>query len=608
MADHPELRGYITIEDQGSDALRKIAQEIHHISAAAVHAGHSIKHIEHEGALVVLREHTKEVNEGFARMRESVAKVHEGVLDLLPAFGALTAGATVAGAFELLNSQGEKLEALGHAAKTIGITIHDLQKLHFAADLTGTSTEILDKTMERLNKTISEAAHGQNRAAAATFSQARIQLYANGHLRDAADILPELADGFMHTASAADRAKIAQLLGGKSAQEALPFLLKGGAIIREMGEEFDRLHPTSPEGQKAIAEWTDGLKKMKAASDGFQESIGGLLSPIFAPLQNEATEFLATQSRLALQHEGIGGFIEQQGKKVRDFLEKVDWKNMAEDLRLVGDGADFVAQKLGGWSVAAEILAGAWAAKTALFFVSPIIQAGRLALALGAEATALGSVAAGWARVGAAAAVAADAERGAVAAEGVAGGGAVAGAVAGAAGKIGRVGRLGLWGAGLYALFDETKWLAESPADYSAPLPTAGAENALKHAGFSWPDVERMPRQDSLYKIAARLVGEDYTGIKPFFSSPLQTHDGDRDPFAWYHDYLSSPFANPIFDANRQAGDNRGGVALPPLKGKLDISINIPGLPAGSGVIVTGHHGLDDLLGEVDAGDYGRRH
>ena len=79
--------------------------------------------------------------------------------------------------------------------------------------------------MERLNKTISEAAHGQNRAAAATFSQARIQLYANGHLRDAADILPELADGFMHTASAADRAKIAQLLGGKSAQEALPFLL-----------------------------------------------------------------------------------------------------------------------------------------------------------------------------------------------------------------------------------------------------------------------------------------------------------------------------------------------------------------------------------------------
>ncbi len=601
MTDHPELHGVIRLEDQGSDALRKLAGEIHKVSAAAGHAGRSINHMEHEGALAALREHAKVVTEGFNRIGESVLKVHERVLDLVPAFAALSAGATFAGALELVNSEAEKMEGLEHASSVIGLSVRQLQSLHFAASVTATSAETLDKSMERLNKTIAQAAHGQNKAAAAVFRQAHIQLYANHHLRNAADILPELADGFSHTADAGDRANVATLLMGKGAQEALPFFALGAEKIRELNAEFDHLHPAGNEGHQALLEYADGMKRVSAAADGFKESLAESLAPLLLPAQHEFAEFLANQSRLALKHEGIGGFIEREGKKVKEFVDGINWRNVEADLDGFANSANRVADAMGGWGRAAEVLAALMAAKSVLFLAGPIIEAGNLALKL-----------AGWIRVGEAAAGAAAAERAATAV--TAGGGVAAAAAAGTAapgllaarqaaanpGRLSGVGQL-LFGLNLLNSYENTKGDTAEPQDFYYQHPDV-LKTAIAH-GFTRAALERLPRHAPLDQLAADTFGEDSL-YRPLFGGDNQDHN----PFRTNKALVDSLFAGPSEPGLGSAPKGPFSVSIPRLEGDITLHLNIPGLPPGTTVTATGHGSLLDMLNQVDVGNYGNSH
>jgi len=74
------------------------------------------------------------------------------------------------------------------AAKKTGIAAEELQRLHFAAQLSGVSEETVDKGLMKLNRTLAEAAAGKNKDALAFFRHAGIALRdAHGHIRTATD-------------------------------------------------------------------------------------------------------------------------------------------------------------------------------------------------------------------------------------------------------------------------------------------------------------------------------------------------------------------------------------------------------------------------------------
>jgi hypothetical protein len=377
MAEHPEVHGVVRLEDQGSAALRQIAQEIHKLSAAAAHAHHEIAHIHEEGVLSALREHTKEVGESFSQLGESVAHVHEGVVDLLPAIAALGAVGSIGGIFEMVASSAERFEGLEHAAGTIGLTTRELQRLHFAAEQTGISTEALDKGLERMNKNLAAAAHGQNKMVATHLKHAGIKLFADdGHLRNATEILPELEEALRKTGSAAERTKDIMDFMGRDGAQLEPMLTMSKEKMDELNKSFDRFHPLPPEGPHILAEYAEALKEVSTAGQGFKDAVAVQMAPILLPLQHELANFLAHQSELAGKGQGIGGLMAREGAKLGAYLEGVDWDKVGQDMEGVAHAADEVAQAMGGWGRAAEVVGGIMAAKAVFWAASPVLQFG----------------------------------------------------------------------------------------------------------------------------------------------------------------------------------------------------------------------------------------
>jgi hypothetical protein len=377
MADHPELHGVIRLEDQGSEALRQVAAEIHKVAAQAAKAGHAINHMHHEGVLSALREHTEQVGESFGRLHESIGHVHEGLTDLLPAIAAVTAVASLGGVFEMVAEQAEKMESLEHTAAIIGITAHELQRMHYAAQQTGTSTEAMDKGLERLNRNLAEAAHGHNKMVAAALKHAGIKLFDDsGHIRTAMDILPDFSAALARTGNEAVRAENAMLFMGRAGQELLPVLTMGAEKQREMNAEFEHFHPMGKEGTAALTQYAEGLKQVQSATDGFKESMAASMAPILLPWQHDLAEFLAHQSQLAKVHQGIGGFLEAEGKKIESHLDHVDWAKQQANVEGFGGAINGVIGGYIGWDHAAEAVAALMAAKAGMWALSPVIAFG----------------------------------------------------------------------------------------------------------------------------------------------------------------------------------------------------------------------------------------
>jgi hypothetical protein len=643
VTDHPEVHGVVRLEDQGSAALRQIAQEIHKVSAAAAHAHHEIAHVHEEGVLSALREHTKEVGESFSQLGESVAHVHEGISDLLPAFAALGAAGSIAGVFELVAGQAEKMEALEHTAAIIGITTKELQRMHYAAAQTGTSTEAMDRGLERLNKNLAAAAHGQNKLVAAALAHAHIKLYDdNGKLKTAADILPEFSDALRRTGNEAVRAQNAMLFMGRAGQELLPMLTMSKEKQHELTEEFEKFHPMGEAGAHALSEYAESLKRVQGAADGFKESMAAEMAPILLPLQDQLADFLAEQSKLASEHKGIGGVLEAEGKRLKGFLESVDWNKVGADIEGVGHAVNEVAEAFGGWGNAAEAVAILMAARGGLFLVAPVIA---FAGAIGKVGKAVLELSGAWgaveAKAGAAAAAEAAAEvaggggafaaigrfwsgaskDGVAAAELAAGsGGAEARALA-AASRDAAAQRAGIGGGFMGIQLATAAFEAQQGYQVSQDDVYGGTGPKFGGHGVRWSEFNTLPKHRGLNAVVANHFGEDFAenGLRsliPDWAHIFKSGGGEEEPFK-AQDFYSpidqqhgkNPFADPIFAHNEHPGTAAGAPAPPAearLTGDLTIRVETAGLPPGTSASVAARNLPPGV--RADVGHYGNEH
>lgn len=271
------------------------------------------------------------VGTSFAKLGESV----KGIVG--PLIAAAAAYATFGAAMSALN----RADELGKASAMLGITVESLQKLQVAAAQTGGSTEGMNQALREMQKTIGEAALGEDKAVAALN---RLGVAASDFQGMAPDeIFYRLSDALAGTANAQDRLKISQEIFGRGARDLGETLTVGSKALREIGNEAQRYGMVMSALDNAkLKEANDAIAMMKIKMEslvsqamvGFSESIEWI-SRQFVQLNARMT---GTSAVVAI----LGGTFELLGAVVFDVFRTLNAALTAAGGAVHGLGMAFV--------------------------------------------------------------------------------------------------------------------------------------------------------------------------------------------------------------------------------------------------------------------------
>ncbi|MGB5078923.1 MAG: phage tail tape measure protein, partial [Sphingorhabdus sp.] len=166
--------------------------------------------------------------------------------------------------------------SLGEIAQQLGVTTDELQEYRYAASQAGVSTEEMDLALTQLTRRIGEGLQG-TKAQAESFAKLGISVRdAEGNVKSAGEVIPEIADAMQKLGSDAERSAIGTDLFGKSFQKLLPLLSGGSNGVNELRNAAQKLGIVLSSEQIAKADET--ADKLDAVKQVLQAKIAGVVA------------------------------------------------------------------------------------------------------------------------------------------------------------------------------------------------------------------------------------------------------------------------------------------------------------------------------------------
>ena len=290
----------------------------------------------------------------FSGITKGLKTVAGAALNLKTAFVGV-AGA--AGIGLLISRSLDATDALAKTATRIGTTTEALSRLHFAADISGVSTETLNMAMQRFTRRTAEAARGTGEAKDAI---RELGLNANDLLRlDLDEQMIKLADAFADVQTDADKVRLAMKLFDSEGVALVQTLGAGSAGLREMFSEAEALGAVmSTDAAKGVEDTQDALTRLKTIINGIVAQFTAAFAPVLEAVVTHLKDLVIESANaaggfkaLASQMVGsmINGFvaiIEGAGKMgnailrpinaVREALHNFEQAGRKSDIRLFG--------------------------------------------------------------------------------------------------------------------------------------------------------------------------------------------------------------------------------------------------------------------------------
>lgn len=224
-----------------------------------------------------------------------------GTIKLLAATAAGVA-AVVGGVFAFTKSVAANKDALTQLSRNTGVAVETISELGFAADVSGSSADAMQATIESLSQKIGEAATRGSEDFARLGLSVRD---ASGQLKSADQVLLEFSDrikrGDLSRGQAID---FASRLGID--KSLIQLLSKSRAEIAALRKEAEGLF-TKAEAD-ALADYNDQLKRTRAGFDALKIDVAVGLLPIVNSFANAISEF-ALDHGPAIQR-AIAGIVE----------------------------------------------------------------------------------------------------------------------------------------------------------------------------------------------------------------------------------------------------------------------------------------------------------
>jgi len=367
MADATKtFRAVITAVDNATSVLERIGSKIKGIGKSAEAAGNpwgqaaervslfrratDLAHRSAAGfhSIAAPFEHLKhpigEVRHGVGELKEHFGELGEKITELMPPLAALGAGGSLAGLFELTHKVAETAGELGRAAIKMGMTTDAVVALNYAARMTETPIDSMQKGMGKLGRVIGESAAGKDKDAAALFSHLHISLReANGQLLKATDALPKLQEAFGRTTDVTMRQRMAFALFGRAGLEMLPMLMASTDDMDKWGKTAAKLsYPFSETDLSNLEEFQHSWIGLETATNGVVNAIGARLAPILTPVVEKVTEWISANREWIAT--GIGDKVGQ----LADWVMKLDFDKVVAGTKAWLEPLGWAAEKIGG--------------------------------------------------------------------------------------------------------------------------------------------------------------------------------------------------------------------------------------------------------------------
>jgi hypothetical protein len=232
------------------------------------------------GSLVVsLAMNTAEFTSGVSKSVQQMARLTAEAGKIGAALGT-AASVGVSALTNMVRGSIDAADRIGELAEMTGVSVEEMSKLAYAAQLSATDSETLSASVSKLSKQMAEAASGSESAAAGFKAIGVSVTNADGSLRKTTDVLGDVADKFAQYEDGAAKSALAQEIFGKSGAQLIPFLNQGRQGIAELTDEADRLGLTlSQDAANAAGEFNDRLDQLKAAQQGLGVQIAQRLLP-----------------------------------------------------------------------------------------------------------------------------------------------------------------------------------------------------------------------------------------------------------------------------------------------------------------------------------------
>ncbi len=322
MAIKETFEAIIAVVDKATAPLRSIARRIEGLTAPLKNTAEHLRGLgEHVGL-----DRLKAKAHGVAHSLEGI--FHQATRILGP-LEALAISASIGGLVAMTVKAAEAGAKLYDLSVKTGISANTLAVWHYAAQRSGTDAEVLDKAVVRLNKNLGEAAVGKNKSVAALMRHLGINLKdARGHMRDVADILPEIAEGFAKNEDPTLRTRMAMALFGKAGADLIPMLEGGRHKLDEFARRFRHFRGVvTQEGVKAAKDFYEAWKDLELAAGGVFKSISKAIMPVLQPIVVAVSEWLVTIS------EDVADAVKKIVVELRDLAQQVDWSQVIEQTK-----------------------------------------------------------------------------------------------------------------------------------------------------------------------------------------------------------------------------------------------------------------------------------
>jgi hypothetical protein len=249
------------------------------------------------------------------------------------AFMALGAVKWVRGAISQVMAVGQET---GRLAGRLGITTDLMQRLGYAAKLSGSDIEGLAAGLQKMQIQQVNAANG-SADAVEKFKRFGVEIKnADGTLKDSGTLMLEMADGIGNLKSNAEKTAAVIGIFGRAAGPLVGMFTKGSKGIMEMSAELSEFGALMDEETiAATREYAKQNKRLAAALLGIKVSVAKGLIPILAKGRKEFMDWYAVNGKLIRQDvvkffEKLAGALSnvvEFGGKVGSWLYNF-WKNL----------------------------------------------------------------------------------------------------------------------------------------------------------------------------------------------------------------------------------------------------------------------------------------
>lgn len=204
-------------------------------------------------------------------------------------------------AVAIFTTMGSELDDM---SQRTGVAVEQLSALSYAAQMSGSTAEDLEKGIRKMQQTLVEAANGSDTAAAALAAVGLSVQQLQGLSPD--EQFRRIATGIAGIQDPARRAAVAMDLFSKSGADLVPLLSAGAAGIREMERRAKALGLVmSTEDAQAAAALGDAWDELLAVGKGLARAIGAALAPELTTLLKSFVELSAGVVKFIDQNRGL---------------------------------------------------------------------------------------------------------------------------------------------------------------------------------------------------------------------------------------------------------------------------------------------------------------